>query len=114
MPTTFSMSEAAVERSTAVLLCSFTDESKNAVVPTSITWTLTNKSGGIVNSRDAVAITPDSTVAIVLHGDDLALPAGVSDTVTVTVEAKYNSTYGLGLPLNDACTLHIEALSAVD
>jgi hypothetical protein len=54
----------------------FKDTDLSAVTPASIAWTLTNRpSSGIVpsvvNSRDAVAVTPASTVTIVLSGSDL-------------------------------------------
>ena len=63
----------AIEQSTYVITASFTDETGAAVVPNSVTWTLVNGDGQVVNSRSAVSVTPASSVTIVLSGDDLDL-----------------------------------------
>ena len=112
MPTTFT-TPVPNEKGTAVLGVAFTDEDGNAVTPSSITWTLTDINGTIINSRDAVPITPATSVNIVLSGDDLALDAGVSDTRIVTVEWVYTSSYGTGLPGKDQAKFSIEDLVAV-
>ena len=109
----FSRSEAFTEESTGVITVSFTNEAGEAVTPASATWTLTKTSGEVVNSREDVSLTPASTVNIVLQGDDLALPEGASAKRILTVKATYNSTYGVGLPLNGACSFWVKNLVAV-
>lgn len=49
-------SVAANERGTIKFTCSFVDESGEAVVPTSITWTLTDKAGNVINDRTSEAV----------------------------------------------------------
>lgn len=102
---------SAVEESTYIVSAAFTDEDEAAVVPTAITWTLTDINGVVINDREDVAITPAATVYIVLTGDDLA----VSDTPVrvVTVSATYNSTYGTGLSLKGAAIFKLENLVAI-
>ena len=72
---------------------------KNAVV--SIHYTLTDKSGTVINSRNGESETPAASIDILLSGDDLAIQAGESylGERILTVEAVYNSTEGTNLPL---------------
>ena len=81
----------------------------------SVTWTLTDKNGNVINSRSAVAISPASSVNIVLGGDDLALQPGESgDTERhLTVAGTYYSNTGSDLPLKSACKFVIEDLAGV-
>ncbi len=91
----------ANERSTYIVdVGPFTDEAAATVTPSSITWTLTDEHGTVVNSRSAVVVTPASTIHIVLSGADLAVggsPA-VSPQRRLLVRWTYNSTLGSGLP----------------
>lgn len=103
----------AVEKSTYVVDLSFTDEDGTAVVPDTITWSIRDNAGNIVNSRDAVSATPASTVTIVLSGDDLAYDAYTKTARTLTIEATYTSTAGAGLPLKDEHTIPIRGLVGV-
>jgi hypothetical protein len=96
-----------------MVTAAFYDEDGGAVTPTAIHWTLKNLDGTVVNNRSGVAVAvPDTSIIIVLYGDDLAM-TGVGartekvegETVTVSevrflvVTATYNSTLGTGLPL---------------
>ena len=112
MPTTFT-TPIPNEKGTAVLGVAFTDEDDSAVTPSTITWTLTDINGTIINNRDAESITPASSINIVMSGDDLALDAGVGDTRIVTVEWVYTSSYGVGLPGKDQAKFSIKDLVAV-
>jgi len=112
MPTTLTTS--AVERSTFVIAVAFTDHDGDPVVPTAMSWTLTNGSGAVVNGRTAVAISPlASSANIVLQGADLALPDAGDPVRTLTIEGTYNSTLGNGLPLKDSVAFAIVDLEAV-
>lgn len=69
----------AHERGTYVLNIACTDDGNSnvAIAPTTLTWTLLNKFGDIINSREDVAIdTPTSSEDVVLSGADLALVHG--------------------------------------
>ena len=98
----------AIEQSTYVITASFTDETGSAVVPNSVTWTLLNGDGQIVNSRSEVSVTPASSIVIVLSGDDLDLDDG--ETRKIRIDAVYDSTNGTNLPLKDSETFAIEAV----
>lgn len=67
----------AAEQGTIVINAAFTDEDSASVVPDTLSWSLFNASGGVVNSRSAVSIgTPAANVDIALTGDDLDLSDG--------------------------------------
>ena len=100
--------ESATERGTYVITASFYDESEAAVTPNSVTWTLTDGYGKVVNSRSAVAATPSTSVDIVLSGDDLDLDDG--EQRILRVDADYDSTYGSGLPLISSVSFLVEAV----
>ena len=109
MATTLS---AAADGSTYIVTAAFTDEADAAVVPDSITWTLTDADGTVVNSREAVAVvTPAASYDIVLAGADLLYSTAA--TRVLTVEATYTSDAGAGLPLKAACRFVVEDLVAV-
>lgn len=112
MPTTLTAS--AIERSTFVITASFADHAGAAVTPKTLTWSLRNGAGEIVNGRDGVAVTPlASTVNIVLKGGDLALPDAGDPVRVLTLEGTYDSTLGTDLPLKDEVTFTIVGLGGV-
>lgn len=71
----------------------------DAVVPDTLTWTLTDDAGAVVNSREDVALTPASTVYVVPRGADLAVGGDAPVTRVLTLEGTYSSSYGTGLPI---------------
>ena len=99
------------EKGTVVLTIGFLDEDKVAVIPSSITWHLTDVNGVTVNGLVDQAFTPPAEVIeIVLTGDDLALggtPVGFTRVFSVT--APYNSTLG-ALVINEEARFDIENL----
>jgi hypothetical protein len=102
----------ANEEGTLVVTCEFEDETGSSVTPSSITWSLLNSDGDIINSRQDVAVaTPAASVDIVLHGDDLAMSAVEQNNGSaaryLTLKATYNSSSGTGLSLRDGCTFDI-------
>lgn len=109
--------DTANEEGTAVFQCVFRDEDNNLVVPQTMTWTLTDIEGTVINSREDVAISPlNSTVYIVMSGDDLALQSGESGHQVerlLTLEGTYNSTYGNDLPLKEERLFYITNLTVV-
>lgn len=107
MPTL--LSTLAVEESTYVITATFTDEDGTSVVPSSVTWTLTDNRGNVINSRSAVSATPAASIDIVLTGDDLAIGTNGTDRV-VTIDATYNSDAGTGLKLKEECEFSIHNL----
>jgi hypothetical protein len=105
MPTKLtSAEETAIEKSTYIITVSFTDEFDAAVVPKSLTWSLSDIFGNVINTRTAISITPAASVTIVLYGDDLvALSNGTLERV-LTIEGTYDSIYGNNLPIKDQLT----------
>ena len=114
MPTILSVK--AIEESIFVITAAFTNEEGDAVAPTAATWTLSDKQGTIINSREDVVISsPTATEDIVLSGDDLAFQAGERKTAerVLTVEWTYNSDLGTGLPGKDKCEFKVTDLVVV-
>jgi hypothetical protein len=106
------LSTNAVDKSTYIVTAAFTDEDDAAVAPTTLTWTLTDDLGTVINDREDVEVeSPSSSEDIVLSGDDLAVADG--SVRILTVEGTYNSDAGSGLPLKDQVRFTIEDLTAV-
>ncbi len=98
-----SIKETAIEGSSFKVTAVFYDESGNAVAPDTMTWTLTDEDGSVVNEREDIAITdPSSTESILLQGDDLVVDGNDPVERIVTFEGTYTSAdFGAGLPLVD-------------
>lgn len=99
------------DQSTAIVTCAFCDGAGEAITPTSVTWTLSDLFGNIVNSRENVSITPAASVSIVLSGNDLKYADGKNRYLLV--EALYNSTLGSDLPLKEEAIITITDLAGV-
>jgi hypothetical protein len=99
----------AIDQSTYVVVASFTDEDGAAVAPNTITWTLMDEAGNVINSRSAVVVAaPASSINIVLSGDDLD-PAESKHRV-IRIDATYDSTLGNDLPLIETANFIIDDL----
>jgi hypothetical protein len=111
------LSVNAQEKSTYVITANFKDEAGQDVTPTSATWTLTDEDGTVINSRQAVAISPlAASVDIVLTGADLAVDTGFSGDAqerVFTIEAVYDSSLGTGLTLKAEARFNVDNLIAV-
>jgi hypothetical protein len=115
MPT--NISTYANEKGTYIITVNFYDEDDVAVTPNSLTWTLSDVDGNVINSREDVVVnTPSSTEEIVLTGEDLAIQEGETDEIVLrkfTVEAAYDSDAGSNLPLKDEATFGLNNLTGV-
>jgi len=113
MPTI--LTTGAVEESTFVVTLTFTDEDDNAVTPGTLTWSLFDSGGSIVNSRQGVNANPASEVVnIVLQGDDLAILSASDDRMRMlTVSGTYDSDLGNDLPIQDEVVFQIIPLLGV-
>ena len=103
----------ADEKSTYRMTAAFTDSAGNASTPDVIIYTLTNVEGTIINSKEAVSVTPSTSVNIILSGNDLAMQTGESGPVerVFTLEAVYDSsTDGNDLPLKEEAVFIIDPL----
>jgi len=113
---TTALTTTAEEESTYVITAAFEDEDGDAVTPDSITWSLTDNDGSIINGREDVSIAvPAASNDIVLSGDDLAIQSSESGTARrwLILEAVYDSDIGANLPLKDDAVFVITDLKKV-
>ena len=109
------LSTHAKERSTFVITANFASTT-GAVAPSSAYWSLTDRTGTVINSRSDVTITnPTSSENIVLKGADLAIMANENDEGVriLTVEAEYDSSLGSNLPLKEQIGFIVDSLIVV-
>jgi hypothetical protein len=93
-----------VERSSAVVIVSFYDYEPKLVTPKAgLNWSLYRPDGSYVNERQNVAVASDSTVRILLKGDDL--PAG---NLIFLIEGTYDSDLGQDIPLREEAEFYVE------
>lgn len=85
------------EEGTAKATVTFTDETGASVTPSAVTWTLTDISGNVINSRQDVSVTPGASVSFAIYGDDLAV-SGNDVRRLLLVEWTYSSSLGSNLP----------------
>lgn len=114
MPTLLTVK--AAERSTYIVSAAFTDDEGVEVTPDSITWTLTDDDGSVINSRLNVAVAMTaSSIDIVLSGSDLALQLNESGDVirVLKISAVYTSDAGSNLPLIDDARFILQDIVAV-
>jgi len=101
----------AGEESTFAVSATFTDDAGTPVAPDTLTWTLSDLAGSIINGRNQVSVaSPAATTTIVLSGADLVLQVGeVSHgSRRFTVEGTYTSSLGAGLPITGECEFVIQ------
>lgn len=104
----------AMEESTYVITASFTDEAGDAATPKTLTWTLTDPDGVVVNNREDVIVSPlGESVTILLTGDDLALTGYLTRTRHLTLEGTYDGSLGSDLPFTGVIIFSIEPAVAV-
>lgn len=107
------LSTLAPEEGTYVIGVAFADENADPVIPNAgATWTLTDVSGNVINSRSAVGITEAASVDIVLSGNDLAIGTNGRKRV-LTVFYTYDSDAGSNLPMYQECEFTIADLLMV-
>ena len=68
------LDKIAAEKSAYGITVSFFDSDDAAATPKTLTWSLTDSAGAVINDRKDIEIsTPESTETIVLKGDDLQM-----------------------------------------
>lgn len=106
------LDKLAKELGTYPIELSFFDDQNNPVTPDTMTWTLTDLDGNVVNSRLNIPIgTLSTVVTVILSGDDLQIIDGdeYEDRV-LTAIGTYTSSLGGPLPLTDQVRFTIENL----
>jgi hypothetical protein len=91
------LTTAATDGGTYVITASFTDEAGDAVTPNTLTWSLYDRRGAVINSRLDETLVAAASVTIVLSGDDLLHSDGAERYLII--EGDYDSSNGSGLPL---------------
>lgn len=107
--------KTAVEKSSYFPIAAFFDEEDAPEDVKTLTWTLTDIFGNIINDRDAVVVTnPSSVETVVLSDGDLAV-FGDNDRLQrlITFEATYDSDLGNDLPLKGVGEFTIIPLVAI-
>ena len=112
MATTITVTPAE-EGTAKVAVSAFTDEAGANITPSTITWTLTDRRGTVINARTAVSVTPAASVAFLLTGDDLAVTTDTSTVRHLLITWTYNSTLGSGLTGRAVAVFEIEQLVGV-
>lgn len=103
----------AAEEGTYVVTAAFTDEDGDAATPTSITWSLFDDRGEVINSRSNVAVaTPASSVNIVLTGDDLSIGSNGAYR-QIVLSWVYDSDLGSDLVGRQVATFEIENIFGI-
>lgn len=113
MAATTTLTVMPAEEGTAKVTVTFTDETGASVAPSSVTWTLTDTSGNVINSRQAVSVTAGASVSFALSGDDLAITNNNNTRRVLLIEAVYSSDLGSNLPLKAQATFTIAELVGV-
>lgn len=89
------MLDNAIDQSTYFVEAAFQDEEGVPVVPSTLSWSLYDGDGDIVNSKLDEAITPAASVTICLSGNDLIHAGDLpKDFRCVLFKGTYTSTFG--------------------
>lgn len=98
------------EKSTIAITATF------PAAPKTLTWSLTDTSGTVINSRSAVSVSnPGATVQVVLSGSDLAMSSAAlsQEYRDISFSGVYDSALGNNLPITGAARFKIVNLSGV-
>jgi hypothetical protein len=101
---------AATEGSAYPFAVALTDSAGSALSPTTCTWTLLDQYGAVVNSRLNVAMTPATSMPVVLLSADLVCADSDYNARILTIKATYTSSYGVGLTLNKEYLIPVSPL----
>jgi PHD/YefM family antitoxin component YafN of YafNO toxin-antitoxin module len=111
------LSGKATEKSSVGIKFTFTKEDGTSPTIDSMTWTLTDMSGNIINDREQVSVTsPTAEQTIILSGDDLALSVQDNDYEwrVLTIEATYTPiSGGSSVPLRESARFVVSNLIAI-
>lgn len=101
----------AIRKSTYIINFIPKDENGDVITPDSVTYTLMDKHETVINSLEDVVVTPDTSMDVILSGDDLDFQASEKGTYEAlrhfTVTAQYDSSLEDNVPLIDTATFYI-------
>jgi hypothetical protein len=111
------LSGKAVEKSSVGIKFTFTKEDGTSPVIDSMTWTLTDMAGTVINERNAIVVTsPTAEQTIILSGNDLALTNQTNEYEwrVLTVEAMYTPVSGgSSIPIRESARFVVTNLVAI-
>lgn len=109
------ISDGPEEGTKSITLSNFIDELKAPATMKTLTWTLVDLDGAVINDRLNVPLTPAATVSFAVYGDDLVLSGSTSRDRKrrITIKGTYDSTLGDDLPLTAECEFEIEQFAGI-
>lgn len=110
--------EPVAEESSPPIVITFTDPDGTAVTPNAgtVTWTLTDSSGNIINERSRVTLTSAASITLVLTADDMTLQAGETSRKIrreLLIEYEYDCVYGNDIKDKGLLKFSIENIAAL-
>ena len=104
----------AFEKSTYIIKLTIEDEIGNLIIPTSLSWTLSNNFGVIINNRQDIPIlSPVSIEHVVLSGDDLQITKELGRKRVITVKGTCDFVFGNNLPINGQAFFNITSSAII-
>ena len=111
MPKPFPLDTKAVRGSSYIINIVPKDEDGTAITPDSISYTLTDSVGTVINSLSDVSLTPADDIDLLLSGDDLEFETGEEGAYEVvriiTVTYQYDSAIQSNVPGIDSATFYV-------
>lgn len=107
MPT--KLTKKADEGGTYVVVVTFSELGELVIPNSGLKWNLSDKNGNIINDKQDVDIDSDSTINIVVKGDDLLLN-GAPALRFITIVGTYDSDLQNDLPLVKEVSFQIDDL----
>jgi hypothetical protein len=99
------LNKNAIEESAYGITVSFFDSNGAAATPKTLTWSLTDSAGTVINNRKDIAeIEPDSIVTIILKGDDMKMvdPTRSRESRRLLISGTYDDAIlGADCPLRE-------------
>lgn len=86
------------DKSSLFLTLTFTDEDGASATPKTVTYTLMDADGTIINLREDVSVTPASSMTIVLSGNDVDYDDGSKRVILFKIT--YDSSLENDVPFN--------------
>ena len=109
----FLIQEETSEGSTLTVEVSFFDENELYVIPSTITWNLSDIDGNIINDRSGVVVETNPIILITLTGDDLLIEEDSDAIRVLTVMSIYNSNIGTDLSMTEDIKFKIKKVRSL-
>lgn len=107
----------AVEGGSVFVTAAFTDRNGDAVTPDSVTWSLCDDDGNIINSREDESVTPGESVTFLVSGDDLPWVGSYPTEIYflhVLIKIVYDEVDEDGVPQNQEKRIAVTNARCID